>query len=238
MSTRASCPPGANTASKHGCGGEARIGCVHVAPLPSGVNLPISQPGAAVPHGTSDATAGRSELRNPLTIDGKSMDRPKCYGYLDIETTGFSSHYCDLTVVGVAVLRANQQRFGQLFGGQINADNVLGLLEGADEIYTYNGSRFDLPFIKGALGLDLRKQFAHTDLMYSCWRKDLKGGLKAVEVRLGIERRLADMNGFMAVRLWWDYVNNNDREALQRLLEYNREDVLNLHVLRERLGVR
>jgi uncharacterized protein YprB with RNaseH-like and TPR domain len=164
--------------------------------------------------------------------------RVKCYGYLDIETTGFSCQYCDLTVVGVALVRAGQHQFGQLCGGQINADSVLGLLEGVDEIYTYNGSRFDLPFIKGSLGLDLRRQFAHTDLMYNCWRRELKGGLKAVEVRLGIERRLTDMNGYMAVRLWWDYVNNNDLEALQRLLEYNREDVLNLHVLRERLAVK
>jgi len=164
--------------------------------------------------------------------------RVKCYGYLDIETTGLSCHYCDLTVVGVAVRREDQHRFGQLFGGQINADRVLDLLDGVDELYTYNGSRFDLPFLKGRLGLDLRRQFAHTDLMYNCWRKDLKGGLKAVEVRLGIERRLTDMNGYMAVRLWWDYINNNDMEALQRLLEYNREDVMNLHVLREKLGVK
>jgi len=58
-----------------------------------------------------------------------------------------------------------------------------------------------------------------------------------VEVRLGIERRLPDMNGYMAVRLWWDYVNNRNLKSLQTLLEYNREDVMNLHVLREKLGV-
>jgi uncharacterized protein YprB with RNaseH-like and TPR domain len=172
-----------------------------------------------------------------MTTDDRSNARVKCYGYLDIETTGFSCQYCELTVVGVALVRAGRPRFGQLYGGQINADSVLGLLEGVDELYTYNGSRFDLPFIKGSLGLDLRRQFAHTDLMYNCWRKELKGGLKAVEVRLGIDRHLTDMNGYMAVRLWWDYVNNNDLEALQRLLEYNREDVMNLHVLRERLAV-
>ena len=135
-------------------------------------------------------------------------------------------------------MQGQRRQFGQLYGSQINADGVLALLEGVDEIYTYNGSRFDLPFIKGAIGLDLRKQFAHTDLMYACWRQELKGGLKAVEVRLGIERQSTDMNGFMAVRLWWDYINNNDTDALQKLLEYNREDVLNLHVLRERLGVK
>ena len=224
MSMRAFCRPGEGNAVKRkgGCGCEARTGCVDRGAGPA----------------PTDATAQRNESRNPLTIDGRNSDRVKCYGYLDIETTGLSCHYCDLTVVGVAVVRAKQPQFAQLYGGQIDADRVLGLLDGVDELYTYNGSRFDLPFIKGRLGLDLRKQFAHTDLMYNCWRRDFKGGLKAVEVRLGIERRLTDMNGYMAVRLWWDYVNNNDTEALQKLLEYNREDVMNLHTLREKLGVR
>ena len=177
-------------------------------------------------------------LPDDQTAAPKDERRVKYYGYLDIETTGFSCDSCELTVVGVATVRDRQQQFGQIYGSQINADSVLDLLEGVDELYTYNGSRFDLPFIKGSLGLDLRRQFAHTDLMYACWRQDLKGGLKVVEVRLGIARHLADMNGYMAVRLWWDYVNNNDTDALQKLLEYNREDVMNLHVLRERLGVR
>jgi uncharacterized protein YprB with RNaseH-like and TPR domain len=161
----------------------------------------------------------------------------KCYGYLDIETTGFSSRCSDLTVVGIAVMRGARERFGQLFGGQITADKVLGLLEGVERLYTYNGSRFDLPFIKSSLGLDLHRHFLHTDLMYNCWRRKLMGGLKVVEGRLGIERRLPGVNGYMAVQLWWDYVNNHNYEALQMLLEYNREDVMNLHVLRQKLGV-
>jgi hypothetical protein len=160
----------------------------------------------------------------------------KCYGYLDIETTGCSRD-SDLTVVGVGLVQGEQRRFGQVFGSQITADAVLGLLDGVDEIYTYNGARFDLPFIRQRLRLDLRRRFAHTDLMHDCWRKDLKGGLKVVEVRLGIARGLPDMNGYMAVKLWWDYVNDNDPEALRVLLEYNREDVMNLHILREKLGV-
>ncbi|MBN1506456.1 MAG: ribonuclease H-like domain-containing protein [Sedimentisphaerales bacterium] len=162
----------------------------------------------------------------------------KCYGYLDIETTGLSRTCCDLTVVGVAVMRGARQRVRQLVGDQISAERVLHLLEGVNEFYTYNGSRFDLPFLQQRLNLDLRRQYAHTDLMYKCWLQNLKGGLKVVEARLGIERRLQDMNGLMAVRLWWDYVNDNDAQALQRLLEYNREDVVNLHALRQKLGVK
>lgn len=161
----------------------------------------------------------------------------KCYAYLDIETTGLSRRYCDLTVIGVATFRGTVHQVCQLVGDRIVAESVLDALKGADEVYTYNGSRFDLPFIKHRLGLDLKQHFRHTDLMYTCWRQDLKGGLKVVEAKLGIQRRLAGVDGFMAVRLWWEYVRENDAKALRTLLEYNREDVTNLHVLRERLGV-
>ena len=73
--------------------------------------------------------------------------------------------------------------------------------------------------------------------MYDCWKHKLKGGLKAVERKLGIKRKLADVNGYMAVKLWWQYYNDNDREALDKLLLYNREDVTNLKKLRLKLGV-
>ena len=114
---------------------------------------------------------------------------------------------------------------------------MLKALEGVDEIYSYNGSRFDLPFIRTKLGIDMREYFKHTDLMYNCWKKDLKGGLKVVERRLGIGRRLKDVDGSVAVQLWWGHVNNNDQQALKILLEYNREDVVNLRVLRRKLRV-
>jgi uncharacterized protein YprB with RNaseH-like and TPR domain len=71
--------------------------------------------------------------------------------------------------------------------------------------------------------------------MYDCWRQNLRGGLKAVERQLGIERRLKDVNGWEAVKLWWRYVDSFDLEALDRLLEYNREDVVNLKALKARL---
>jgi len=37
------------------------------------------------------------------------------------------------------------------------------------------------------------------------------------------------------VILWWRYVNDYDEEALATLLEYNKEDVINLKTLKERL---
>jgi len=73
--------------------------------------------------------------------------------------------------------------------------------------------------------------------MYHCWKSNLYGGFKAVERQLGIERRLKEVNGYEAVRLWWRYVDDYDEDALSTLLEYNREDVVNLKHLKERLGI-
>jgi uncharacterized protein YprB with RNaseH-like and TPR domain len=161
----------------------------------------------------------------------------KYRAYLDIETTGLSRYYSDLTVVGIALENGSKCRVVQLLEDDIYQAKLLRVLKGVDEIYSYNGSRFDLPFIKAKLGIDLKDYFKHNDLMYDCWRKSLKGGLKVVERLLGIQRRLADVDGYMAVQLWWDYVNNMNEESLVRLLAYNEEDVVNLQLLRQKLGI-
>ena len=50
-----------------------------------------------------------------------------------------------------------------------------------------------------------------------------------------IVHALKEVNGYEAVRLWWKYVNDYDTDALNTLLEYNKEDVVNLRELRDRL---
>ena len=162
----------------------------------------------------------------------------KLRAYLDIETTGLSRNYCDLTVIGIALEKNRKCRVIQLIENDLSKSKLLKTLKGVDEIYTYNGSRFDLPFIEAQLGVDLKKCFKHTDLMYDCWRQDLKGGLKVVERLLGINRKLKGVDGYMAVLLWYDYVNNHNKRALRTLLEYNEEDVVNLRVLRRKLKVK
>ncbi len=155
--------------------------------------------------------------------------------YLDIETTGLSPAYHEITTIGIYLTDGIDARFVQLVGEEVTADNILEALQGVTEIYTYNGSRFDLPFIHSRAGINLAALFQHCDLMYTCWRNDLYGGLKAVEQQLGIQRKLKDVNGYEAVRLWWKYQNEYDENALATLLEYNKEDVINLKTLKERL---
>jgi uncharacterized protein YprB with RNaseH-like and TPR domain len=155
--------------------------------------------------------------------------------YLDIETTGLYPSGCQLTVIGIHVCKEENTSFIQIVGKDITASKILEALEGVSTLYTYNGSRFDLPFIHSILGIDLARLFNHRDLMYDCWGKNLYGGLKAVERQIGIARRLNEMNGFEAIKLWWRYVDSFDLDALNTLLEYNKEDVMNLKTLNARL---
>ena len=160
---------------------------------------------------------------------------PIIEAYLDIETTGLSHWDSEITVVGIHRCNGEDTRFTQLVGKDIMAQSILESLSGVVVIYTYNGSRFDLPFIHSRLGIDLAKYFTHCDLMYDCWNRNLYGGFKSVERQLGIGRKLTEVNGYEAVRLWWRYVSDYDEEALTTLLEYNKEDVMNLKVLKEKL---
>jgi uncharacterized protein len=155
--------------------------------------------------------------------------------YLDIETTGLSPSYCRITVIGIYLTSGPQERLVQLVGDDINDARIMSAMQGVKDLYTYNGHRFDLPFIHARYGVDLENLYTHCDLMNHCWRHNLHGGLKKVEQCLGIERKLKEVNGLEAIRLWWRYANDYDQQALSTLLEYNKEDVVNLKILRERL---
>ena len=155
--------------------------------------------------------------------------------YLDIETTGLSPWNSEITVIGIHLCNGDDTRFVQLIGDAVTADNILAALDGVRILYTYNGSRFDLPFINSRIKINLEEMFEHQDLMYDCWRSNLYGGFKSVERQLGIPRKLKEVNGYESVRLWWRYVESFDLDALNTLLEYNKEDVINLKTLKDRL---
>ena len=151
--------------------------------------------------------------------------------YLDIETTGLSPRHSVPSVVGLLI--AND--FHQWHGEDITGINILDVLPSDAMIYTYNGHRFDLPFLDHHLQIGFRRRFRTVDLMFDCWRCGLKGGLKAVQNKLGLGRLDNETDGYMAVILWNRWIRDGDREALGRLLAYYREDVEVLPLLRQKL---
>jgi uncharacterized protein YprB with RNaseH-like and TPR domain len=148
--------------------------------------------------------------------------------YLDIETS-FSG---EISVIGI--YHENGPLI-QLVGDEVSGQNLLTSLKRTSTIVTYNGIRFDLPVIKNRLGTDLKEHFHSSDLMYECWRQNLYGGLKKVEEQLGITRNSQGIDGWEAMRLWERYRKNQDFKALKTLLDYNRDDVINLPILEKKL---
>jgi uncharacterized protein YprB with RNaseH-like and TPR domain len=141
--------------------------------------------------------------------------------YLDIETCSDGG----VTVVGIY---REYRGLCQLVGGEITDATIWDALEGVHTLCTFNGDRFDLPILERRLRVDIRGRFKSLDLLRECRRAGLKGGLKRLEERFGIARNTRGMGGWDAMQLWMRYENEGDRDALGVLLEYNREDVMNL----------
>lgn len=147
--------------------------------------------------------------------------------YLDIET----SFVGEITILGI--FRPPDDLI-QIIRPEVSRRALLGALDGADEIVTYWGHRFDLPVISKRLRVNLRRGFQSKDLADHCHRHGLYGGLKAVEKVLGICRDTDGLTGLDAMRLWEEWLAGNEA-ALRTLLKYNREDVVNLYLLEKEI---
>jgi uncharacterized protein YprB with RNaseH-like and TPR domain len=148
--------------------------------------------------------------------------------FLDIETTGLYPDDDEITVIGLF----NGDK-AKVFIKGVNLADFAEEIERYSLIVTFNGRRFDVPFIRRSFG-DLPPHQAHIDLRYPLRKLGYAGGLKAIEAQFGLEREgaLEGVSGVMAILLWREYKAGNKR-ALDTLIRYNMEDVVNLRYLIE-----
>ena len=148
--------------------------------------------------------------------------------YLDIETTGLSSVFDTVTMVGLYDGR-NYKVF-------VEGDNLQGSSRPLAQLLDHchvQWSRFDLRFLKLAFP-DLVLPPIHIDLRWSTRKLGMKGGLKSVETKLGLRRAasIEDLTGYDATVLWAKYLRG-EKSALERLIQYNMEDVVHLKAIME-----
>lgn len=156
--------------------------------------------------------------------------------YLDIETTGLSPTNNNITIIGLLCNGTFQQFIENInLHAYLVDEFILQYLP--TEIVGYNSNNFDIPFMT-AFGIETLDNLKQVDLMYKCHNLDIKGGLKKAEKILGIERKYEPLNFFQQKALWKKWINNNDHEALDRLLKYNKEDICNLPLLEQKLIVK
>ena len=146
--------------------------------------------------------------------------------YLDIETTGLSPYGGIVTVVTVHGGGATRT-----FVAGDDLEELPSYLRRFQVLVTFNGSRFDVPFLLASFP-QLLVPPAHIDLRFVLYRLGHAGGLKRIEQRLGIGDRtgVEGVDGLDAVRLWQEY-RRGSSSALDRLVRYNRADTVNLEPL-------
>lgn len=150
--------------------------------------------------------------------------------FLDIETTGLSRVYHDVTVIGWSrddrfeVTAAENWREGL---------DLLAAELGDSVVVSFNGAHFDLPFLRHKIPR-LPEPLGHVDLRHVLARAGYSGGLKRIEAAVGLARddRVARLNGAVAPGLWFWY-QRGDLAALESLLRYNHADVENMKFLLE-----
>ena len=147
--------------------------------------------------------------------------------FFDIETTGLDRYRDAVTTV---TLHQDGDTRTLVRGDDLTDETLAAAFEDAGLLVTFNGASFDIPFLEASFDIDL--DHPHLDLMPTCRKLGLSGGLSAVERDLGIERGLPDVDGREAVRLWHEHERGVDG-ALERLIAYNREDAVNMETVLE-----
>jgi uncharacterized protein len=179
--------------------------------------------------------ASREQRTNPAFFAPllKTSELWRLYGtfaghcaFLDIETSGGAQGWHEITVIGLY----DGGRFRAFVDGQ-DLEEFEDAAQSFQLVVTFNGSRFDLPCIHQHFR-HFHAPWVHLDLRSILLHLGFRGGLKTIEERLGITRpdEVRGLNGFDAVHLWRQYLEGNTA-ALERLIRYNREDVVNLRTL-------
>jgi len=103
--------------------------------------------------------------------------------FIDIETTGLSHFYDEITIVGWSLGGVS----GTYVKGE-KSDALLKAAESAIAMVTFNGIRFDKRFLEIEFP-EISLPEVHIDLMYLCRRVKLTGGQKSIETELKIDFR-------------------------------------------------
>ena len=145
--------------------------------------------------------------------------------YLDIETDGLSRD----ALVTVVTVHSARGTVTLTEGIDLSPETLSDALEGTRILVTFNGSCFDVPVLRNSFP-EVDLDYPQFDLRFASRKVGYRGGLKPLEIDLGITRadEIDGMDGADAVRLWKMWERHGDRDSLDILTEYNRADTVNL----------
>lgn len=148
--------------------------------------------------------------------------------YLDIETNELSRD----SLVTVVTVHRPGDTVTLTEGINLTSMTLSDALEDATILVMFNDSCFDVLVLRNSfpkVDLDIQ-QF---DLWFTSRKVGYSGGLKPLEMELGITRDedIEGVGGADAVRLWKMWERTSNRNALEILAEYNRADTINFEII-------
>ena len=152
---------------------------------------------------------------------------------IDIEVTSIKG---PISVIGIYQPREGLVTCDSLVKGKdLTAENLRDSFRGCKLLITFNGNSFDIPRIKREFP-GVIPDVPKLDLYLVAKKLNLNAGLKLLEGQFNIFRSdlVADKTR-IAVKLWKKYMRTRDERALNMLIEYNKQDAVNLHPLAEHL---
>lgn len=164
-------------------------------------------------------------------------------GAADIETTGLNPEKCRFVLGGLLTMEEKGLKTHQFFAEELSQEqeilqSYLRALKSCDVLLTYNGHRFDLPFIRRRAGGSAEFLPYNLDLYllvknYSPVRKFLPNlKQKTVENFMGLwEHRRDEISGGESVELYYRYLSERDPSIKQTILLHNHDDIIQLYRL-------
>jgi uncharacterized protein YprB with RNaseH-like and TPR domain len=182
-------------------------------------------------------------ISGPLPVQRDGIERlsileenlPEKICFLDLETTGLDM--TPLFLVGLMYMSDEDIMVDQLFARDYTEeDTVLGfvkyLLGSFNVVITYNGSSFDIPFLRHRMqyhGIGFGHSYHHLDLLPVA-RKILKGRvpnhkLQTLESSLLGKKRVGDIHASRIPGVYHDFVRTGNAGGIERIIHHNRIDL-------------
>ena len=156
---------------------------------------------------------------------------------LDIEVTEFGG---PISILGLYQPKSGLIEHDVYIRGQnLTNENLANAFRGCKMFIVFNGLSFDMPKIRSEFPNAIPKDIPVFDIFLFAKKLGLDTNLKVLETTLGVERLHSySEQRRIAVKLWKQYKKYNDTNALNKLIEYNKQDAVNLYPIAEELVAR
>jgi len=170
-------------------------------------------------------------IKTWIAIYEKLKDKALC---MDIECCYWNG---PISLVGIYKPTEGQIISESFVKGQnLTRTNLKHAFKDCKLLITYNGLKFDVPKLQKDFPGTLPKKIPTFDIYIFSKLLGINTNLKVLETSLGIERHESvEGKRHVSTRLWKRWSEKNDKKALDLLIEYNRQDVINMYPLAEKL---